>query len=316
MAGRTVWLPKDAAWHRRGYVVELGEAHGPAGPLVLDWLNCEAKAQGPYRGHDGSVKAGYAAVARACFSTADEVRAIVALAAEVGALDDLEDSGRVFECRISGWQDDVEKPLDATRKAAERAAKTTPKDAQDEPGQSGTSGDTSHDVPRNPVQGQDKDKTTSSLRSEDARGRAPKQAGQKRKPSPPPADELPADLEPLLAAAANEVHRRLTRLAVAKGADPPTLARCGQACQDFQDRDLGAIAADVEDYWTHGRGSGKPLRDVVRAFRNRCGDMPPAARPTHLRPVPATDARVPLHEDPDVAPFLRRPAPAGDGGAA
>jgi hypothetical protein len=138
MSGRTTWWSKDAAWWRRGRIVEVGQEHGAAGPAVVDWLTCEAKSQGPLRGHDGTVKAGFAAIAHGCFIDGTEtVRAIVNTCVEVGLLDDFEDDGRTLTCRISGWEEDVERPLATTRKAAQRANTTE----RDNGGQPGTEGD-------------------------------------------------------------------------------------------------------------------------------------------------------------------------------
>ena len=151
MSGRTAWFPKDAAWHRRGRVVELGQDHGPAGPLVADWLMCEARSQNPPRTGDGSLKAGYAAVAHGCFlESVDQARRIVASCVEVGLLDDFGDlDGRTFEARISGWDADVNQPLEATRKAKARAAAEAGTDV-DSVGHHGTNGAEVAEVPERP----------------------------------------------------------------------------------------------------------------------------------------------------------------------
>jgi hypothetical protein len=44
-AGRTSWWPKDAAWHRRELIVELGEEFGAEGPAVIDVLCAWAQEQ-------------------------------------------------------------------------------------------------------------------------------------------------------------------------------------------------------------------------------------------------------------------------------
>jgi len=167
--GRTMWWSKDVAWWRRDRIVELGEEHGPAGPAVIDWLTCEAKAQGPKRGHDGTVKAGYRGVARGCFVDVDAARQVIEHATRIGLLDDFaEADDRTFTCRISGWDNDIEKPLAAAKKAAQRADQ----DPADDGGHPGTSDDASPDVPGCPPTEQDRTEQTSSLRSDDARKRA------------------------------------------------------------------------------------------------------------------------------------------------
>lgn len=135
-SGRTSWWAKDGGWYDRERVVELGEEFGPAGPLVLDWLSCQAKLQndGPFDAPTGVVKSGFRAVARGCFiADADIVRSIVELAAEIGALDDLAVDGRTFTCRISGWRSEQGRAAQTARKRDQRAA-GQPGTDQDKPG--------------------------------------------------------------------------------------------------------------------------------------------------------------------------------------
>jgi hypothetical protein len=121
--GRTVWLAKDSAWWRRERIVELGERFGPAGPAVVDWLACEAKAQND----GGEVKAGYRTLARGCFlKDAKDAQRIVEFAVEIGALDELKESGkRTFTCRVSGWHSEQERARSAERQAAWRGRGVT-----------------------------------------------------------------------------------------------------------------------------------------------------------------------------------------------
>lgn len=120
MTGRTTWWGKDAAWNRRELIVELGEEHGPAGPLVMDVLSCWAQEQ---RG-GGHVRGGFRSLARETFSDAAAVRAIVDNAAAIGAIDELEidEDGRRFTCRVSGWGADQARAQAAFRKQAQRAS--------------------------------------------------------------------------------------------------------------------------------------------------------------------------------------------------
>lgn len=129
MAGRTLYWPKDAAWWRRGRIVKLGREFGPTGPAVIDHLMCDARTQGPIKGHDGSVRSDFASLSMLCFVGDDALVAeIVARATELGLLDDFEDfGGGMFECRMSGWLQDVERPLAAERKRSQRGAPSPPK---------------------------------------------------------------------------------------------------------------------------------------------------------------------------------------------
>lgn len=116
--GRTVWLAKDAAWWRREAVIEMLEEVGPVGPAVVDWLACEAKAQN----QGGMVKAGYRAIAHGLFIELSTVCPLVSLGVRVGLLDDFEEDGRTFTCRISGWESEQGRAIGAAKKARQRAA--------------------------------------------------------------------------------------------------------------------------------------------------------------------------------------------------
>jgi hypothetical protein len=117
--GRTSWWPKDAAWHRRELIVELGTEHGPAGPCVMDVLSSWAQEQRA----GGAVRGGFLILAREAFVSREAAQAVVEHAGRIGALDDVEvdDDGRRFACRVSGWQADQDSGRAAFRKAAERA---------------------------------------------------------------------------------------------------------------------------------------------------------------------------------------------------
>lgn len=115
--GRTYWWGKDAAWWRRELIVELGEEFGPAGPAVIDWLSCEAKAQNAA----GVVKTGCKSIARGCFVDVVTVSHVVSRSVTLGVLDDYQDLGSRFVCRISGWASDQRRARAADRKAEERA---------------------------------------------------------------------------------------------------------------------------------------------------------------------------------------------------
>ena len=120
IAGRTTWLPRDAATHDRELVVELGEEFGPAGPYALTVLSDLAQQQRAA----GNVRSGFRSLARKAFTEPETVRRIIERAGEIGALDDLEvdSDGRRFTCRISGWKADHDRAKAAWKKAQQRAA--------------------------------------------------------------------------------------------------------------------------------------------------------------------------------------------------
>jgi SOS response regulatory protein OraA/RecX len=115
--GRTVWWAKDSAWWRRELIVELGEEFGAAGPAVIDWLACEAKAQND----SGCVKAGRKTVARGCFVEVATVSNVLSRSVTLGLLEDFKEDGSRFTCRISGWLADNERASAAARQSRKRA---------------------------------------------------------------------------------------------------------------------------------------------------------------------------------------------------
>ena len=120
MSGRTCWLAKDADWHLREWIVDLGTEFGPVGPLAIDWLECAAKRQND----GGHVKAGLKALARGVYADVVTVGHVVSRAVTLCLLVEYEEHAGVFTCRISWWKGDQEKALAATRKARQRAVNT------------------------------------------------------------------------------------------------------------------------------------------------------------------------------------------------
>ena len=118
-SGRTTWWAKDAAWHRRELMVELGEEFGAEGPFVVDVLWCWAQEQRD----SGMVLGGFRGLSRETFVSPDRCRQIVAYAAEIGAIDDLilDDDGRRFTCRVSGFRADQDRGRAAWRQAGKRS---------------------------------------------------------------------------------------------------------------------------------------------------------------------------------------------------
>lgn len=155
MSGRTVWRAKDSAWWRRERIVELGEEFGAEGPAVIDWLECEAKAQND----GGLVKAGVRSVSRGCFVDAVTVGHVLSRSVTLGLLDEFVEDSRTFTCRISGWQEDQDKAQATARKARQRARDddADPAVEPNEPvGQTVTQRDMSRPVTECPPTRQDK----------------------------------------------------------------------------------------------------------------------------------------------------------------
>lgn len=121
MAGRTSWLPRDAAHHDREQVVELGEEFGPVGPYIDTLLRDLAQQQRS----DGHVLTGFRSLARKAFVDPGTVRQVISYGAEIGLFDDLvfHEDGRRFELWCSGWEADARRGTEAVRKADQRAAK-------------------------------------------------------------------------------------------------------------------------------------------------------------------------------------------------
>lgn len=118
MTGRTSWFPRDAAWHRRELIVELGEEFQAEAISTMDVVCAWAQEQRA----GGEVRGGFRTLAREAFVTVSHAVSIVSRAAAIGLLDDLEidDDGRRFSCRVSGWKADSERGRAAVRQDAKR----------------------------------------------------------------------------------------------------------------------------------------------------------------------------------------------------
>lgn len=116
--GRTSWYARDVARHRRALMVELKADHGPVALAVDDVLCAHAKEQNDA----GEVRDGFAAVAQEAGCTRDQARQFICDAAELGWFDDLEvdQDGRRFRLRISGWAADQGRARGAWRQQRRR----------------------------------------------------------------------------------------------------------------------------------------------------------------------------------------------------
>lgn len=263
MSGRTTWWAKDAAWWRRGRIVKLGREFGPAGPAVIDVLMGEAKQQGPSKGHDGSVKADVASLSMCAFIDDDAlVQAIVEKAAQIGLLDDFEDLGDgLFTCRMSGWRSDVEMPLAAATKAAQRAG-GNPKPARMSPDVPGCP-PMSPDVPRDvDVDGDvDGETPTSSLRSDVAAPTATKRQTIRWRGKPIRPDHLDLATAILTAfnARAGTGYRPITR----NGKPSEDLSRILGALDDDDRITLPIAGRMIEVAFSRPFWQGRPHTGVV-----------------------------------------------------
>lgn len=156
MTGRTTWWAKDAAWHRRELVVELGEEFGAEGPNVVDVLACWAQEQRAA----GEVRGGFRILAREAFVTVSHAQSIVERAAEIGALKDLtiDEDGRRFTCRVAGFRADQDRGRAAWRQAEKRsrAGENDPGQAVTDRDAQGTDRDESRRVTKRPPPDQTK----------------------------------------------------------------------------------------------------------------------------------------------------------------
>ena len=167
-----MWWPKDCAWWRREHIVELGEEFGADGPAVLDWLSCEAKVQND----GGIVKAGYRTVARGSFVELVTVRHVVSRAVTIGALDDFEEDGTRFVCRISGWAKDNERGRAAVRQADARDRAKDGAEPNQADGRSVTDSDVSRPVTVRHGESPTEEKRTEEDRREDQTPKARERA--------------------------------------------------------------------------------------------------------------------------------------------
>lgn len=152
--GRTIWLAQDAQRHRRALMIELKQEHG-AVAIACDTVICsKAKLQGNER---GVIRDGFASIAEEAGCGRDEVRAFVAHAAKIGWLDDLEvdEDGRRFNVRVSGWHVDQDKAYAAWRKRGLRSGgKNGDMSPNDDP--NGDQSPPGTSVPECPTTGQDR----------------------------------------------------------------------------------------------------------------------------------------------------------------
>lgn len=113
-----MWFAQDVARHRRALMVELKAEHGPVAVAVDTVLEAHAKEQND----EGRIRDGFASIAQEAGCSKAEARAFIEEAAQIGWLDDLEidEDGRRFTVRMSGWKADQNRGNAAWRKAKQR----------------------------------------------------------------------------------------------------------------------------------------------------------------------------------------------------
>jgi hypothetical protein len=150
--GRTSWWPCDAAEHDRELNVELGEEFGPLGPYVMRVLKDLAQQQ-----RCATVRSGFRVMRTKTFAKdTDQVREVIEFAAKIGALDDLaiDEDGRRFTCRISGWESDNARGRESIRKADQRRDLSQKNGTSDPvvPSERDMSGSVPHTIPNQTIE--------------------------------------------------------------------------------------------------------------------------------------------------------------------
>ena len=235
MSGRTVWLAKDADWHLREWLVDLGVEFGSPGPLIIDWLECAAKRQN----NSGRVKAGVKALARGVYCDVVTVRDVLSRSVTLGLLTDFEEAGGLFKCVISWWQADQEKALHADRQQRYRER------LQEKPEPS--------DVSRRSVT-----KVTS-------RGQDRREQGGTVVPPTSGRTDLPADFPEELKPHLEVAHRVLTDLAQRQGANAVQIVSLASVVMARRNKPLVRAAHDFAA-WADGKAQRR--KDVVAGYRN------------------------------------------------
>jgi hypothetical protein len=115
-----MYLALDAGFTSSAAIEELGDTHGPAGPLVIVSLLCLAKQQG----QKGAVRTTRKKLAADAFlSSPDDAARIVDHALALGVLEPHEGAGtdeRTISVRFPRWESWQFRQQEADRKAAYR----------------------------------------------------------------------------------------------------------------------------------------------------------------------------------------------------
>lgn len=274
-SGRTTWLPRDAATHDRELIVELGEEFGPAGPYALTVLADLAQQQRD----GGRVRAGFRSLARKTFADVATVRLVIERAGEIGALDDLEvdEDGRRFKCRISGWKADQDRAKAAWKKAQQRAADKRGQEGDMSPYRPGPSADVPLTDQTRPgetaVVGQPPSldaavEEPQTVVASGKQGTARKRVDQ---------DAWPENLPAALTGTAELIFDRLTAIHDACGSEhPPTRRGAGLAAEHFPDRDHAQALNDLEHWITAGAGRRRRVKDWAATYRKFASGAPKA----------------------------------------
>lgn len=282
----------DCRYHARELVIELGDEFGPAALAVLDVLKAESKLQ-LGTDHAGIVRLGFGMVSRDSFTRdVPLVRTLIERAGEIGVLDDLnvDDDGRRFSFRLSGWAADQRTGAAAKRKADQRARErdngeeVTP--GRDNTPQERDTEGSSH-APYAREESREEENRQSASHSPGGPAKKPpvKTVDQDRLP-----DDLPAHLHPVVDA----VLPRLLAVQDIRGGNVPTRRGVALAIRSHPDRDHLTVANDVEHWATAGRGQNQRVIDWARTYRTflertpaGSAPRPAGAGPGPLVPLPA-----------------------------
>jgi len=241
------WFSMSTQFLTDPKVEELGETHGPAGPLVIVALLGRAKIANDA----GRVSCSFRTLAHEAFTDRQGVAGILNEAAENGLLEILDMDDAEVKLRFpafSRWQD-------AGRKAEEREA-TKPNSRANVQ----TCPEVSRPVPTD-RQTDRQDKT------------------EKKKPAP---EDLPPDFPADLVVAVDSTLPVLQSIADARGAKPVTRLALAKVIEQYPRHAHLKVARSLDHWLLHGGGEKKPCKDVVARYRNFLDREEPVAvtRPT------------------------------------
>lgn len=242
-------------------VEALMEQFGGAAGMMIVVLLGRAKKED--RG--GRVSATVRTLSNEAFIDRSQVPEVIAEAAKLDLLVVEHADEREIEVRFPAWG----RWQDAGRKARERDHKANAKaNVQSCPEVSG------------PVRSVSPTDRQTDRQDRDTQTEKPADAGStpaRRKPKRPDPDSLPPDFPEPLKPAVDPSLAVLRRIAAAKGSKSVERLPVARAIASFPDRAHSLEAEDLEQWWVHGKASGRPLRDVVAAFRKWLRNADPVA---------------------------------------
>lgn len=221
------WFAMSTRFLQDPKVEQLGEKHGPAGPLL--WVALLTLAGQQEEG--GRVEVSFRTLAHQTFIDPEVIDRILETFEKSQLCHGLSRDVTGVTLTVSEWN----RWQQNYRKAKSRAKAET------------------DDIPHEQA-----DVTPGHKESRDVTTRQEK-TGQEITEEEGLTTPFPTDLLPYL--------KILQGVAVAKKAPSVKPRLVLKACEDFADRDLAAETREFEHWWVHGKGSPKRLKDVVGAWR-------------------------------------------------